>query len=176
MDRIEMDKSGFVFSDVSWVASAVSKDPGRYALTCICVQDGWVVATDGHRLHAVYFEENMRPDWEDGLYRILVNKKSELVAVKDGDTGKFPDWLVLFKEHRPVASIDFHISPKGIDGPYAKTIRMLPDDLTINYKFFSDLGDAHYEAFYYGEGPVYFMNDRRLAAIMPLCLLDPSNP
>jgi len=167
MDRIELDKKGVLFSDVSWVASAVSKDLGRRSLTCLYVDTGWIVATDGHQLHAMKFEEDARPDWEEGLYRILSNKKTELVAMKDNDAGKFPDWRAVFPSDEHVDRVEFTLNAKNPDGPYAKTIRMLPAEFTLAYKYFVALGDGEYCALYYKNGPVCFIGGSRWALIMP---------
>lgn len=167
MNRIELSKGHPTLSDISWVASACSKDPTRGSLDRLYVDAGWIVATDGHRLHAVHFEEDARPGWEDGLYRVLSNKKAELVAVKDDDAGKFPDWRSVFPSREHIARVDFMLDSKNPDGPYAKVIRIMPEGLTLAYKYFTALGGELYCALYYENGPVCFMGGRRWALIMP---------
>jgi hypothetical protein len=173
MNKIELDKAfGSIFSNASWVASAVSKDTTRVPLTHLLHDDGWLVASDGCRLHATFFPEFERPAWENGLYRLCVNKKSELLAVKDPTLAldKFPDWLRLFPEHRAFKQLSVTLPRKQApDVAFAEVIRFMPKGQALNYEYFSGLGDCHYTVYSYPESrALFFANDNRIAVIMPM--------
>ena len=48
--------------NVQWVLNAVSNDDGRYTIVRPWVKDGWLIGTDGNRLHM------LRYDAEDGWF------------------------------------------------------------------------------------------------------------
>ncbi len=83
--RIKKTESGF--ENVRWCLIAVSKHNTNYTLNAVLVEDGWMVAIDGRRLHKARILESI----ENGLYSIVSNKASEVV-LESGAEGKFPNY------------------------------------------------------------------------------------
>jgi hypothetical protein len=84
------------FDGIKWAIAARSKDATRYSITCINIDGGLIVATDGHRLH-IYTPER---DIDAGMYEVLKETK-DIIVLRSGDTDgfKYPDYERVFPQH-----------------------------------------------------------------------------
>ena len=142
----EIVKKSTDFKNIEFCFKALSKDKKdqRKHLHHFKVQEGFVVATDGRRLHKI------KPviEIEDGLYRPF---KAEpgfvLVKVEDFDYPESDDLFVS-------ANFDksFELSTIDLDHSLATIIRKISTEWCVNHSFIKDLLDDHYEVEIYNEG------------------------
>jgi len=155
--------------DFYWLTKAISKDRNKpEAYRSIQVKDGWLACTDGMRIHLLYYGEETPESWQNGLYKIVNRKKTNVLLIRSDENSIYPDWTVVFPDEKPKTELSLDISKGLIDSSYTQLVRNLPDDRTLNYQYVSDLSDCYYDAQIYEEAMVVtFSNTVRLAAIMP---------
>ena len=72
------------FGRMYFVCKALSKDQVRLCLCYLKVEkDGWIVATDGHRLHRYLPAPELR--YPAGLYEPLILTRSRIVLIRLDD-------------------------------------------------------------------------------------------
>ena len=171
-ELVRIGKGAPEFHDVRWVMSARSTDEHKQALTHVFRDGKWLVATDGHRVHALDMSESDSLAWPDGLYAVLADK-GEIILERRDNGLRFPDWRCIFPNGAPEKRV--HIGFGGgkdnytEDFSFARLMRALPDGHAILHKYFAALAGArYYEAWIYAaRQPVCFGNYVRLAAIQP---------
>jgi len=100
--KIEIHKTKNCFDGMYFVCQARAKDATRHVLQCVSVTQDCIVATDGHRLHILDYQNNYTP----GLYDVLVCSKSKIVLLKSEEQGKFPAWQDIIPEHKDSFNVD----------------------------------------------------------------------
>lgn len=84
---------------IKWVLAAMSKDAARPNLCRIHVDDEWVVATDGRRLHR--FKRNMLvQEIAPGQYKVESNTAQSVILSPLDDGLKFPDHNLVVPKDR----------------------------------------------------------------------------
>lgn len=71
-------KDGHPFHDLRWVLKSISKTDTRLFLTCMHVVDDWVVASNGHTLHAASRKGTALEGIKPGQYIVDVNRSREV--------------------------------------------------------------------------------------------------
>lgn len=69
------------YDRVRWCARAVSKDENRPAINCIYIDDTYLCATDGMRLHLTWNDYGYAP----GLYHVLLCNNKQILLERDAD-------------------------------------------------------------------------------------------
>ena len=75
------------YKRIEFVIKALSKDEIRYALNYIHAKDGYIEATDGHRIHRATITEAVEP----GLYIALKRKYSFYLIPLENTDAKYPN-------------------------------------------------------------------------------------
>ena len=173
------DSSGYStethLNEVKWLASALSKDDGRFHVTHIMVNaDQTAVATDGSRMHVVK-QIALAP----GFYRVMKQAAYAIALqrVNDEDTFDFPsieslledaDEAIKGKKHDYVE----HDADKDARTEYIGLIRRMTDN-GVTYSFFKRAVKGMNAGYVIandraGKKPI-FIDDvgNRLAIVMP---------
>jgi len=187
-DTLITERSGNVlnegFDSLYWLLQARTTDQGNrhYNLNGILFQDGFGITTDGHRLHlcdfndheemccAPEYEDSFFPDELNGFYEVAKITKKQIV-LKPTKTA-FPDWPLAFPAHKNYQELSF-IWRDNPSGAYSNIVRMLRNNVTINFKFFSEacLPHENWTAYVYRSlslSMVGLQNSNKLALIMGL--------
>jgi len=149
---------------------AVTKDDLHYggATNMLCVQSGQMIATDGHRIH-IY--KLMNP-LADGLYRVIVKTKVKITIHQEIDPPQFPDWERIIPQGDCVEIPQLNFTEvTDLSQAFARIVRALPEDVTLNYRFLEDLADSVFTAKIFHQSnytPVVFTDDNKQALIMPM--------
>lgn len=93
--KIEITKPNPKLSAFRFVVAAVAKESSRYAIGFIKIEEGCMVATDGHRLYAAHFNH----DYELGLYEVIKNTRSKVILLKTDEAVTFPKWQDIIPPH-----------------------------------------------------------------------------
>ncbi len=164
------------FEAFKWVLKARDKGGFYYAknkskIAGLCVEDGHIVCTDGHRVHALLLEDEEIKNYQPGLYEVIKEQQAKIIL---GYIGKepFPPWQNLFPKHDSYEKMlkDIHINKHMIHGAYARIIRELYEKAGINYNFLLDM-EGEWNIYYYGDnkGLVFESKyDNRMGLIMPM--------
>lgn len=167
------NKKVYDFHGIRWVLRARGTGKESLKLSFIEHENGRWTATDGHRLH--HYESDGFVDYEDGIYKVVVNKVNEVVLRKDIDAPRFPNWHNVcpdassWKKKFPIV-----VSDVDHDGTvaYTKIVReMKSNTMMINY-FQDFISCGSYETFdvymYDDNSAVCFWNNgNKFALIMP---------
>ena len=98
---IKTSKYDADFDGIKWaIAARADKDDMRFAVRCVRVDMGCVIATNGHRLHIATTDR----DIPDGTYRVVSEAKDIIIlelADKDdnGNSFTYPDYDRIFPQH-----------------------------------------------------------------------------
>lgn len=116
---------GHHFDSMQWVLNARSKDTTR-AIQYLYCDDGWLVCTDGHRMHVYvpYFEElPMHLQMENGMYDVVSMTKSKIILTRIEDPNiEFPDYYRIM-QYKPVNGIQpFHSDLPYRSKPYDRSL------------------------------------------------------
>ena len=84
--RLDTSTHTSVFEKVKFALKAISKDRTRYALNTVCIYDGMLCCSDGHRLHIV---EDI--EFDNGLYEVAVNTAKQILLIPFDDSCRYPD-------------------------------------------------------------------------------------
>ena len=115
-------------TDTQWVCKALAKKDVRYFLNYLFVEDGHMVATDGHRLHTT------RTDLPNGSY-------DKALGLIDPDVaGRFPDWKRVIPAHQTNAQLaDMDKELIEIEGRFRYELKLDGKTLvTVDKKYFDD--------------------------------------
>jgi hypothetical protein len=117
---IKTGKNDKDFEGIKWaIAARANKDDMRFAVRCVRVEMGCVIATNGHRLHIATTDR----DIPDGTYRVVTEVKDTIIlelADKD-DNGfpfTYPDYERVFPTHthNGIADLSTHTKAgKGVE-------------------------------------------------------------
>lgn len=69
------------YDRVRWCAKALSRDQMRQTLQCLYIDETYIVATDGNRLHITWNEYGYSP----GLYHVLLCNSKQIILERDAD-------------------------------------------------------------------------------------------
>lgn len=142
-------------TDFDWVALAVSKDTTRPYLHHVFVDDGIMVATDGHRMH------HAPTELPDGFYDKAENKIDIYM--------KFPDYkrIIPARNFGPAKVWKFSMASVA-DG--LRPAYLLDNGSHVNMKYWNAALAGKGECEYYCDGPtdpIRLEIGDRLAVIMP---------
>lgn len=76
------------FEAIAWAIKVRSKDEMRKNLQMILIDNGQVLATDGHRLHLSKVERAI----DNGLYNVVLANAKTIVLEKDTEGYEYPDY------------------------------------------------------------------------------------
>lgn len=102
METIIIEKKGKYDSEfelLKWVMKARSADATRVNISGVFVDNGIIVATDGHRLHMIYSEL----DIEDGNYTVITSTQKQVI-LKKNDL-QFPEYWRVFPAWKPTQEV-----------------------------------------------------------------------
>jgi len=150
------------FDGFKWVLKATGKNSYLRCLNTIQIKKETVCATDGHRLHVFFPEIN----YPEGLYTPLINQKYKLILQKKDDNEDFPDWESVFPQHVNFQKLE--LLNGNISQNYTVLVRILPENITINYDYFADLGNDYFTTYIYEDNKMAFVSNNKLAMIMPM--------
>jgi hypothetical protein len=165
---IELPRKHPDFFGIKWVLKARDKSNYRLLYKNILFDSDYWISTDGHRLH-IY--EN-KDSFAKGLYEPLVNNAGKLVLkLTSENPDTYPDWTKISCAHMKPVEIKLTSGNPSID--YSYLIRCLEVSQTLNFQYFTELHSIYFNNFWdvqiYDIGdPVYFLEEDRLAMIMPL--------
>lgn len=161
---IEKGKYDQEFDLLKWVMKARSLDKTREVISGVFVDDGVIVATDGHRLHMIYSEL----DIESGNYTI-VNSNAKQIILQKNDL-QFPEYWRVFPKWQPTKQVYCN----GDDNSLLRAVyHDFADDVSYNTAFLHDVYmDNSHVSIFKEENPYtplcLYDNSRRAALIMPL--------
>ena len=69
------------YERIRWCAKALSRDEIRAALKCLYIDETYIVATDGTRLHITWNEYGYSP----GLYHVLLCNGKQIILERDAE-------------------------------------------------------------------------------------------
>ena len=153
------------FDGIRFVSLAISKTLNPESLTFLHIQtDGRTIeASDRHRCHQYTLTNPLKP----GLYKVVVNKKTEIIIAPSDCGLTFPNTAKLF----PSAISDLQQFENGeyLDLEYARIIRALPCG-ALQHQYFLDAMSGVMTEFLPGDGftAVLFRGPNCLAVVMPL--------
>ena len=151
------------FNAIHWTSQAISKDKYRSNITCLLVEEGAVVATDGHRLHKATLEHGLPP----GMYEVAKLTKTIVELVKsDRDVECFPDYTKVL----PTSFGETFVLNGDIDGAYAQVARQLQETEALSHAFFVETylpGTTCKLSTGGAFSPVTFETNDTIAVIMP---------
>jgi len=159
------------FEGLYWVTKVPCDKSGGAHHETVQIKDGLVMRTDGFRMHIFAPEA----DFEDGLYSVARRTKKELVLIPyvvDNKTEWRADWEIIFPIHRnyETTMAGYHSNHESVE--FVELCKFC--DEVIDFHFFTDVledTDEPFEVFHYRDNdtcPIFFLNDRKLAAIMPI--------
>jgi hypothetical protein len=144
-----------------------------YNLKCLHIDNGFITATDGHRLHLWYDEDGSMPKAK-GCYEVLVDRKSEIV-LKRNDEADFPDFWSVLPTEKPLKLEDagcVHNGDHSVSGFFSRIARLFEGNGSLNYNYVKDLADDEcWRIWYFGDDkPFGFLNreETKMAVIMPM--------
>ena len=159
------------FSDFTWLVQARAKEREipRYDLTLIKSMDGFVFATDGHRLHALVYD-----DLWPGMYRVSAVDES-WVVLQPAPDAKYPDCIGIWGERHASVWTGRSYLYDGNGGPLEnllyRLVRHMPDRNGPRIEFMADVVRTETEVFWTAhitpDGKIHMESERRFAAIMP---------
>jgi hypothetical protein len=162
-----------LFTNLRWVLKARAKDDIQYNLKCLHIDNGFITATDGHRLHLWYDEDGSMPKAK-GCYEVLVDRKSEIV-LKRNDEADFPDFWSVLPTEKPLKLEDagcVHNGDHSVSGFFSRIARLFEGNGSLNYNYVKDLADDEcWRIWYFGDDkPFGFLNreETKMAVIMPM--------
>jgi hypothetical protein len=163
IEGIEILKREPDFSGIKWVAKAKDRDCRKKILNNLLFEDGFWIATDGHRMHI--YDTDI--PYENGLYDILVNNISQLILKKNDIDAKYPNWeeACAVRSQPRNLKLNSHLSIA-----YTQIVREM--DNTIQYEYLKDLltplGDIWIASLYQKADPVMFTSNNKIGIIMPV--------
>jgi len=168
---IKLDKYHSDIDGIYWVTQALSSEGSRYSLTLLKIENGFAIATDGHRLHSYELIDTI----PEGLYEIPVRKKSEIMLA-EVEGQEWPNFrsAVNFVDYSHWISV--MEDSRGIEGKaYSKIVRAMPDyDLSYNYHYINQVlsdGGWWQVMFFNGRSAVEFLSDGKYAVVMPFSMV-----
>lgn len=86
------------FDKILWTLKARSKDETRHNLMGVKINDGFIVCTDGHRLHMAGIDREIA----NGLYNVKsVTKKQVVLELNENEDDIYPDYTRIFPKFEP---------------------------------------------------------------------------
>ena len=130
----------------------------------LLIKKGFVVATDGNRLHRY----KLFSKYQSGLYRIFKVSKYNIVLVRTKlPISDWPKYEKLFKTKKPHTKFHADFYDRSYPAGLAKVIRSLPNECSINPHHLKDLDDSFDVTISKDQtDPVLFENGNKSAAIM----------
>lgn len=151
-----------IFNDLKYVAKAASKDKYKDILQNIYVKDKLILASDGYRLHAAINNE-----LPDGQYKIIKIDGGKIILGISGDEYDISNYL------RIITLIDFNLPRHNIDNsdhwPLDTLIKKLPDNLSIEHKYFKDAYKLGSKVIY-NDKMITFITKTTIAIVAPYIL------
>lgn len=176
--NISIDKTNEHFADVDFVARAVSKDKYPIYASCVLVEEGKMIGTDGKRIHKATAPDTIAA----GCYEVVRHTKKLIVLCPLSDV-RYPPYKEILRtaelahseDHvtgnlQPEASILFAALIRGLD-------KVKTDDdyeYAVNYEFikdFTSFGGQTWHIKYYkrfGCPCILLSSGTREAIIMPI--------
>jgi hypothetical protein len=152
---------------LKWCLKARSKDTTRPIINHILIDDGLVVATDGHRVHLYLLSEL---DLASGEYEIITVNIKQIILRKLDETS-FPDYMRVM----PPVNFETSIHCKDKHTPLYHTVynQFANDTRTYDTELLGDAFMGHAEvSICSGDGCaaplVLYDNNCRAAIVMPL--------
>jgi len=170
------------FDDLKFIVKAISKDECRIFLTYFVIEKDRIYSSDGRRLHLLTNPQKLIEiySFEEGYYKILIEKSKYLILVKIEPEGKFPDVDKLFNVYKFNQSEQKVYKYTGIyanANNYFKSagygaipfLMLLHVKMFVNLNFIYDLGEQEYIAKIDAkERTLFFENDKRKALLMSI--------
>jgi hypothetical protein len=139
--------------------------------------------TDKYRLHYYYMKDT---DIEPGIYQVVKrdDKKITLDKTYEGFQGfpqiarlamftTPPEWnfsITLSINHQKKGRLKDH---QNMVIEYSRLIKKMPEDVTVDFQFFSDLPPGDYEVYYYGDRKMIgICGEDKGSAVMPMIIND----
>lgn len=152
-----------------WTLKAIFKYKIPSPIHLLNIQDGDIVATDGHRLHNYFLTQS----FENGLYYpfCAVNK---IILIQSSETG-YPEWKNLFLDTPAQKEIEVPATtdPKALNKSYAKLIRLMKKTEAFDLSYWNDILSfgGKYKVQWYGiYQQVIFIASTHRAVVMPVRL------
>ena len=175
MLKIEkMKKTTGDYEGLSFVLGAMTKEETRKNLQAILWDGSCYWATDGHRIHYYYANDNRA---EVVVYTLASKDKNTIILEKNEDI-KYPDItvLTLFRNNGPKWELEINTTPGhnvtnmgACSRAYTQVIRHMEEDETLNFEYIKALPPDHYTVYFHGpKDCLCFANGNKGAAIMPM--------
>lgn len=113
-----------------WVAKAAGKKDVRYYLNYLYADPaGYLVATDGHRMHVIDLPEGMQP----GYYC-----PKTLERLHDTEEWRYPDWQRITPRPGTLPTQRLDVSTWAVDEIQGKPVYRMPDGVALNKQYVDD--------------------------------------
>jgi hypothetical protein len=167
METIIIEKKGKDdknFTDLKWVMNARCTDKARQNICGVFVDNGLIIATDGHRMHMIYSEIEI----DNGNYEVISANQKQIVLRKQDNP--YPDYWRVFPKWKPTKTVfcngDDQTLFRTVYHDFADDVSYPTDQLHDVYMDHSEVSICKDEKQF---SPLcLYDNDRRAALIMPL--------
>jgi len=148
-----------------WTSKILQSNPVQKFIKFLSIEMPDIIATDGSRIH-IY---SPHKEYPNGLYRVLVRKKTHILLSRSVEKITYPDWRPVVPdgtalekiELRGILSVDYTNLILSLTKIYPKC--------TLDVNYLSDLGSEVWDAFIYEKfDGIRFEGNRKIAVIMPL--------
>lgn len=169
----EIVKGACAFDALKFCIKALRRNETGCSLSLLKVEEGKIIATDGHRLHLA----NVAHDIAPGSYRVERNSAAA-VSILLMPTAEFPDYQSVISscalsERKTYFLTSF--GKGGYSGPYTEIVRQMDEELTLAYEYVTAALPYANEVFSArGCEPVYLANCLKTfeAFIMPRKIME----
>ncbi len=171
---------GSAMMDLKFVAKARSLEEARFYMTGIEVEEEFIVATDGRRLHIAKNVLQIAP----GSYDLIKNtpKTIGIARVREPE-GRFPNWRRVLPEGEPIFTgvlnpFESPASKKFTGREYFSFLRKLPKNAFANISYLGDLFAVSSETvwtckvFLHGDGHCFDFTSGDLRAVVMGMVVD----
>jgi hypothetical protein len=175
----KIGKSDIDYDRIAWVIKVRSKDATRINIGMVLVDGGYIVATDGHRLHISRLDRGI----ENGLYKVASVNGKTIVLEPDTLSYQFPEYkrLIPSDEEIPVEIRNVGRN-NGTNGNKTWFMRAVYQMTCINHEYLCEafMPEADCTVKYFsGMKPLVIVEDEpgeeegkrnviRMALVMPL--------
>ena len=155
------------FEGIKFCAKALDKDNAYHSMMFLHITDVLIEGTDGHRLHEYKPTDGLSCNLSPGLYRIGKNNKTFIELEKEENPPTYPNTSVVWPDYEATPSFDSKFGTDEMTS-YAKLVRQLPEDITVNFHYMADIGEDFTCYPMDGKSPIVCQHGFLRALVMPM--------
>jgi hypothetical protein len=175
-ELLEFFKPLPIFRFVLWLLRAMDKDEIS-GLNKVRLEWGYMVTTDGHRLHCLDVSDFVDAEAE-GVYEVLSQGKDRVILKRLPEGEHYPNWWDVLPKTAAKKEIRIYVDPDAkktrgetlISSAYSEIARLLKQGC-VNLRYALDMFCGEFRVGFYGEGqPLTFVSPdlAQVGLIMPM--------